>query len=162
MEKITVFNRNNLIELVQEHPKKWNRIKDPEKEKWLTGEDSPTYIQLVEISKAFNIPFGYLFLNKLPEKKLFTEYCENLNDIINLLKEIIEKIKVMKKSSIVEGKFKRLEENIFKRGIKKGIEKEKLKIVEKMVEHKMDDNDIRIITGLSLKKIQELRKKKKK
>ena len=36
---------------------------------WVSGEDYPTYNQLIELSKIFHIPFGYFYLEKLPERK---------------------------------------------------------------------------------------------
>lgn len=96
--KITVYNKQVLLSLKDKYHLFWNKIEYKNKEKWLTGEEYPTYNQLVEISKAFNIPFGYLFLDELPEKKLpiihfrtFKEIeyepSDELIDIINQVKK---------------------------------------------------------------------------
>jgi len=69
-EKITVYNVEVLKQLSEKFPQKWEKIKYQNKMLWLAKEDFPTYNQLVEISKIFNIPFGYLFLDKLPEHTL--------------------------------------------------------------------------------------------
>ncbi|MBX0311028.1 MAG: hypothetical protein JHC31_04390 [Sulfurihydrogenibium sp.] len=42
----------------------------PQSDRWFSGEEQPTYSQLVELSRVFNVPFGYFFLDKLPEYKL--------------------------------------------------------------------------------------------
>jgi len=44
--------------------------KFPNFQKWISDEDYPTYNQLVNLSKIFNIPFGYFFLEKLPKYDL--------------------------------------------------------------------------------------------
>lgn len=88
MERISVFNRNILKEIVQKYPEKWKKIRSNRKEKWISGEDNPTYKQLVKISEIFNIPFGYLFLDKLIEKKLSIPYFgddKDLDDIIEVV-----------------------------------------------------------------------------
>jgi len=66
-EKITAYNTKILKELSEKFPQKWEKIKYKNKMLWLEEKDFPTYNQLVEISKIFNIPFGYLFLDSLPE-----------------------------------------------------------------------------------------------
>ncbi|MCA1931983.1 MAG: ImmA/IrrE family metallo-endopeptidase [Calditerrivibrio sp.] len=78
--KVEIFNQNILIELKNKYPEKWNKLNFKNKEKWLIKEDYPTYIQLVKISEIFNIPFGYLFLDKLPEKKLPIPYFRTTNN----------------------------------------------------------------------------------
>jgi len=62
-------------------PEKWQSVvqKFPKAEKWLKGEDYPTYNQLVEIAKIFNIPCGYFFLDKLPERKYPIPHYRTLN-----------------------------------------------------------------------------------
>lgn len=69
-EKIYTYNVEVLKQLSEKFPQKWEKIKYKNKILWLEKRDFPTYNQLVEISKIFNIPFGYLFLDKLPEHTL--------------------------------------------------------------------------------------------
>lgn len=48
------------------NPALWQRFKAlPD---WINGEKKPTVNQLAELAKETNIPFGYFFLNHLPEK----------------------------------------------------------------------------------------------
>lgn len=67
--KVTNINNTILKELVSLKPQTANRAKETyvNFDKWLAGEDYPTYNQLAELSKLFNIPFGYFFLKRLPE-----------------------------------------------------------------------------------------------
>lgn len=87
--KITVYNEKNLKLLSEKYPEKWQSIKHTNKEKWLTKEDYPTYNQLVEISKKFDMPFGYLFLESIPEKKLPIPHFRTIN---NIEKEISDEL----------------------------------------------------------------------
>lgn len=64
----------------------------PQSDKWFSGESYPTYNQLVELSRIFNVPFGYFFLNKLPKYDLpipinFTP-SEELIDAIKFAEKI--------------------------------------------------------------------------
>lgn len=59
---------------------------------------------------------------------------------------------------IKEGMEKGVEKGVEK-GIEKGIKKEKMETAKKMIQLNMSTEDIRKITGLSIKKIDELRKK---
>ncbi len=69
--KVKSVNVNILKELSEKMPEKgeYAKSKFPKFDKWLSGEDYPTYNQLVKLSKIFYIPFGYFFLEKLPERK---------------------------------------------------------------------------------------------
>lgn len=69
--KVSNINNNILKELEEKTPELWEQAeqKYPKIKKWLEGEDFPTYNQLTELSKIFHIPFGYFFLDKLPERK---------------------------------------------------------------------------------------------
>jgi Zn-dependent peptidase ImmA (M78 family) len=69
--QVTNININILKEILQKIPEKETQLKKkfPKYDKWLEGKDYPTYNQLVELSEIFNIPFGYFFLEKLPERK---------------------------------------------------------------------------------------------
>ncbi len=68
--KVDIINPNILRELTAKYPEETEKARRRFKkfEKWLKGEDFPTYNQLVQLSKIFGIPFGDLFLNKLPEE----------------------------------------------------------------------------------------------
>ncbi len=62
-------------------------------DKWIKGEDYPTYNQLVKLSKIFNIPFGYFFLEKLPERKYpIPHYRTAQNSDFNPSSELLETI----------------------------------------------------------------------
>jgi len=76
--KIKTNNPKILKILKLVHPLKWRKLSSMGKNKWITCEDYPTYEQLVEISEVFNIPFGYLFLKKLPIRKLLFNYLRSL------------------------------------------------------------------------------------
>jgi len=70
--KVRQMNPKILKELVNLKPDAYNRmmVRYPKSEKWLSGEDYPTYNQLVEISKIFNVPFGYFFFKEIPKDEL--------------------------------------------------------------------------------------------
>ncbi|MCS7027294.1 MAG: ImmA/IrrE family metallo-endopeptidase [Bacteroidia bacterium] len=96
--KISVYSRDVLKELAVQYPDKWNKVQSKNKEKWLMGTDFPTYKQLVDISKAFKIPFGYLFLDSLPKIDLPVIHFRTLrpqdkNEPSEQLKEAILLIK---------------------------------------------------------------------
>ncbi len=97
--KISVYNEHILQELKSKFPDKWEKIDFVNKEKWLTKEDYPTYKQLVKISEAFHIPFGYLFLEKIPEKKLpithYRTFNPNTHSISDELFDTIIQVKKM-------------------------------------------------------------------
>ncbi len=83
--KVDLINPNILRELAQRFPesaqksrKRFNRF-----DKWLAGEDYPTYNQLVQLSKIFDVPFGDFFLEKLPEIALpFEGGTKNFQDAV--------------------------------------------------------------------------------
>ncbi len=96
--KISLYNEKNLSLLRKHYPVKWNKLKYKNKEKWLTKEDYPTYNQLVEISKIFDIPFGYLFLNELPEKNLPIPHFRTKNGFHHELSdELYDTVMLVKK-----------------------------------------------------------------
>ena len=70
--KVKNINTKILLELKELKPDAYNKCKKkfPKLDKWISGEDYPTYNQLVELSKQFNVPFGYFFLEKLPKYNL--------------------------------------------------------------------------------------------
>jgi len=70
--KVKYVNPEILKELASLKPDAYNRMrgKYPKSEKWLSGEDYPTYNQLIELSKIFNVPFGYFFFKELPKYEM--------------------------------------------------------------------------------------------
>lgn len=44
-------------------------LKFPNLQQWIQGEKKPTVNQLADFAKAVHIPFGFFFLDKLPERK---------------------------------------------------------------------------------------------
>ncbi len=98
-EKIDVYNEKVIEYLKEKFPDKWNRLNYAKKDEWITKKSLPTYNQLVEISKVFNIPFGYLFLDKIPEKTQpiphFRTYNNNMESSIS--EELYDTIMLVKK-----------------------------------------------------------------
>lgn len=93
--KVTNININILKEILQRMPEKEMQVKKkfPKYEKWLEEKDYPTYNQLVELSKIFNIPFGYFFLEKLPQRKYpIPHYRTNQNGDFNPSSELLDTI----------------------------------------------------------------------
>ena len=93
--KVTNININILKEILQRMPEKEMQVKKkfPKYEKWLEGKDYPTYNQLVELSKIFNIPLGYFFLEKLPQRKYpIPHYRTNQNGDFNPSSELLDTI----------------------------------------------------------------------
>ena len=70
--KVDFINPNILRELAQRFPESAQRARKRFKnfDKWLAGEAFPTYNQLVQLSKIFDVPFGDFFLERLPEIQL--------------------------------------------------------------------------------------------
>jgi transcriptional regulator with XRE-family HTH domain len=70
--KVDFINPNILRELSQRFPESAQRSRKRFKnfDKWLAGEDFPTYNQLVQLSKIFDVPFGDFFLERLPKIQL--------------------------------------------------------------------------------------------
>jgi hypothetical protein len=67
--KVDFINPNILRELSQRFPESAQRARKRLKnfDRWLAGEDFPTYNQLVQLSKIFDVPFGDFFLERLPK-----------------------------------------------------------------------------------------------
>ncbi len=65
------FNTTILNTIIETDPEKSVAIiaKFPKIEMWLQEKEKPTFNQLVNVAKLFNIPFGYFFLEKIPDKK---------------------------------------------------------------------------------------------
>ena len=109
--KIKYINPNILLELKEKNIETYNNLKEkfPEFDLWIQQKDYPTYNQLLELSKIFNIPFGYFFLKKLPNNKIINEIqkldelLQNITELFNqfpddnLLQLNIEQIEYRKK-----------------------------------------------------------------
>jgi len=104
MLRITNFNRE-ILKLVAERIGGNITVEFPKLADWLSGGHYPTAKQLAEFAKAVHIPFGYFFLDKLPELKtgipLFrTEetlpsenYSDELRDSIRIIQSRQEWLK---------------------------------------------------------------------
>jgi len=83
--KVDLISPNILRELAQKFPESAQRARKRFKhfDRWLTGEDYPTYNQLVQLSKIFDVPFGDFFLEKLPEvKRTFEGGTKDFQDAV--------------------------------------------------------------------------------
>jgi hypothetical protein len=83
--KVDFINPNILRELAQKFPESAQRARRRFKnfDKWLAGEEFPTYNQLVQLSKIFDVPFGDFFLEKLPKIQLpFEGGTKNFQDAV--------------------------------------------------------------------------------
>jgi len=83
--KVELINPSILRELAQKFPEGAQKARKRFKnfDKWLTGEDYPTYNQLVQLSKIFDVPFGDFFLDKLPQISLpFEGGTKNFQDAV--------------------------------------------------------------------------------
>ena len=65
------FNIEILNTLLDKNPDKaiLLQTKYPKIDQWLHAEDRPTLNQLSTLANIFNIPFGYFFLEEVPEKR---------------------------------------------------------------------------------------------
>uniref|UniRef100_A0A7C5SXA5 IrrE N-terminal-like domain-containing protein n=1 Tax=Thermocrinis ruber TaxID=75906 RepID=A0A7C5SXA5_9AQUI len=89
--KVDIINPSILRELVQKFPEGAQRARKKFKnfDRWLLGEDCPTYNQLVQLSKIFDVPFGNFFLEKLPQKSLpFEGGSKNFQDAVMHAKRV--------------------------------------------------------------------------
>jgi transcriptional regulator with XRE-family HTH domain len=70
--KVHFINPNILKEIASKYPESAQKARKRFKnfDRWLSGEDYPTYNQLVQLAKIFDVPFGDFFLEKLPEIQL--------------------------------------------------------------------------------------------
>jgi hypothetical protein len=83
--RVHLINPSILRELAHRFPESAQRARKRFKnfDKWLVGEDYPTYNQLVQLSKLFDVPFGDFFLEKLPEIRLpFEGGTKNFQDAV--------------------------------------------------------------------------------
>jgi len=94
--KVKYVNPEILKELASLKPDAYNRMrgKYPKSEKWLSGEDYPTYNQLIELSKIFNVPFGYFFFKELPKYELPIPHYRTIeNNHFKPSEELLDTIK---------------------------------------------------------------------
>ena len=76
VEKLELINPIIIVKRVQELGLNYRvlavrlNVKEEKIKKWLKGEDFPTYNQALKLTKILGIPFGYLFLDELPEEKI--------------------------------------------------------------------------------------------
>jgi len=104
MIRVTNLNRE-ILKLAAERIGGNITVEFPKLADWLSGDPYPTVKQLAEFSKAVHIPFGYFFLNKLPELKtgvpLFRteealpseDYSDELRDTIRIVQNRQEWLK---------------------------------------------------------------------
>jgi len=75
--------------------------KFPKLNEWIEGAKFPTFNQLIAFSKAANIPFGYLFLNDLPEKEYpIPHYRTNNNTFFKPSKNLIETLESVQEKQV--------------------------------------------------------------
>ena len=92
------FNTHILNMLLERYPDKAVEAKNrfPKIDNWLAQTKKPTINQLANLSKMFGIPFGYFFLQHLPERKYpIPHYRTNSNETFKPsidLMEVIETI----------------------------------------------------------------------
>ncbi len=85
MLKVDLINPSILRELAQKFPESAQKARKRFRrfDRWLAGEDYPTYNQLVQLSKIFDVPFGDFFLERLPEIALpFEGGSKNFQDAV--------------------------------------------------------------------------------
>lgn len=93
--KVKNININILKEILQKMPEYEIKVKQkfPNYYKWMEGKDYPNYNQLIGLSKILHIPFGYFFLEKLPERKYpIPHYRTAQNGDFNPSSELLETI----------------------------------------------------------------------
>jgi hypothetical protein len=89
--KVELISPSILRELAQKFPESAQKARKRFKnfDKWLAGEDYPTYNQLVQLSKIFDVPFGDFFLEKLPQIRLpFEDGSKNFQDAVMHAKKV--------------------------------------------------------------------------
>lgn len=64
-EYITVYNPSTLKKLKYLNIRLWMSFKNKHKDEWITKDKLPCYRELVEFSCHYNIPFGYLFVDRV-------------------------------------------------------------------------------------------------
>jgi len=101
--KVKNYNENVLEQLKISMPQEWEKASDKFAgiEKWIEKKNFPTYKQLKELAHIFHIPFGYFFLEGLPERKYpIPHYRTTTEDNINFqpspeLLETVEYIQLL-------------------------------------------------------------------
>jgi hypothetical protein len=89
--KVDLINPNILKELTHRFPESAQKARRRFRnfDRWLAGEDYPTYRQIVQLSKIFDVPFGDFFLEKLPERSLpFEGGTKNFQDAVMHAKKV--------------------------------------------------------------------------
>jgi len=93
------------------------RLKFNKIDKWITGEDSPTFEQSKQLAEFLGVTHGLMFLNKPPQTKVIdivNKYCELMEDIDTLMKEyLFEKDKTEKENLCVQLESKCIEYSAF-------------------------------------------------
>lgn len=93
--KVENININILKELSNKMPEMVEKARQmfSKFDIWVSGQDHPTYNQLVELSKIFHVPFGYFFLEKLPERKYpIPHYRTEKNDLFFPSNELLDTV----------------------------------------------------------------------
>jgi predicted transposase YdaD len=106
---------------------------------------------------------GYEIVNVIKDRMLSMEKLPAESKTITSIEDIAEVL------SMYETRTKRWEASVLERGVEKGkligheegIEKRDLEIVEKMILNNMSNAEIRKITGMSISKIEQIRRKRK-
>jgi transcriptional regulator with XRE-family HTH domain len=83
--KVHFINPNILKEIASKYPESAQKARKRFKnfDRWLSGEDFPTYNQLVQLAKIFDVPFGDFFLEKLPQIRLpFEDGSQNFQSAV--------------------------------------------------------------------------------
>lgn len=101
------FNTGILKELREQKPEIWGMYsaKEPRLSQWAMGESKPTVNQLEKTAKKFRIPFGYFFLDNLPERKSpIPHFRTNGGDTFKPSDNLLETIEtLMRRQEWIEG-----------------------------------------------------------
>jgi hypothetical protein len=98
---------------------------------------------------------GIEIVNVIKDRMLSMEKLPAESKTITSIEDIAEVL------SMYETRTKRWEASVLERGIEQGIEKRDLEIVDKMIRNNMSNAEIRKITGMSISKIEQIRRKRK-
>lgn len=76
------FNINILNQLLLRDTERARDVtaRFPKIYEWTNNQSWPTYLQLVSLANYFNIPFGYFFLNAIPERKYPIPHYRSISD----------------------------------------------------------------------------------
>jgi Zn-dependent peptidase ImmA (M78 family) len=87
--KVDNFNRKILERYKDKLPLK----KFPKLNLWIDGRDSPTLKQLIKVGDHLHLPFGYFFLDTIPERKMpIPNYRTKKNTFLEASDDLIETI----------------------------------------------------------------------